>query len=299
ILQQLRVLFPFFGGGYQGWKDSVRHNLSSNPCFAKVLKDPSKPHSKGNFWTVDVSRIRRRRCGCRTRAVARGALGGGTAAVPAFVPDLAPFVLSGCPYPPPATPKNPQNPPNPRPPPSPSIPCSGTAPPNFRPFHPKPGGAPRSGRSCPRPNSAGVAPNAVAPNAVVPIAGVAPNAVVPNTGVPNAVVPDAGVPNAVVPNTGVPNAVVPDAGVPNAMVPNAGVAPTFGEQSPNPEGDFGGGPCPAPNKSVFDVWLSTPATSPSAGDDVTGGAPKFGGGAPESVEKFWGVRAQKWQNLGA
>ncbi|KAM7037134.1 forkhead box protein H1 [Passerculus sandwichensis] len=35
ILQQLRLLFPFFGGGYQGWKDSVRHNLSSNPCFAK------------------------------------------------------------------------------------------------------------------------------------------------------------------------------------------------------------------------------------------------------------------------
>ncbi|KAM8982798.1 forkhead box protein H1, partial [Ara ararauna] len=35
IIQEIRSLFPFFGGGYQGWKDSVRHNLSSNPCFAK------------------------------------------------------------------------------------------------------------------------------------------------------------------------------------------------------------------------------------------------------------------------
>ncbi|KAM6226114.1 LOW QUALITY PROTEIN: forkhead box protein H1, partial [Porphyrio hochstetteri] len=43
--------------GYQGWKDSVRHNLSSNPCFAKVLKDPSKPKAKGNYWTVDVTLI--------------------------------------------------------------------------------------------------------------------------------------------------------------------------------------------------------------------------------------------------
>ncbi|CAM9305394.1 unnamed protein product [Bubo scandiacus] len=37
ILQQLRSLFPSFGGGYQGWRDSVRHNLSSNPCFAKAV----------------------------------------------------------------------------------------------------------------------------------------------------------------------------------------------------------------------------------------------------------------------
>ncbi|GAB0181189.1 forkhead box protein H1 [Grus japonensis] len=53
IIQAISSLFPFFGGGYQGWKDSVRHNLSSNPCFAKVLKDPAKPKAKGNYWTVD------------------------------------------------------------------------------------------------------------------------------------------------------------------------------------------------------------------------------------------------------
>ncbi|KAK2510516.1 hypothetical protein Q9233_017664, partial [Columba guinea] len=57
IIQAISRLFPFFGGGYQGWKDSIRHNLSSNPCFAKVLKDPAKPKAKGNYWTVDVSRI--------------------------------------------------------------------------------------------------------------------------------------------------------------------------------------------------------------------------------------------------
>ncbi|CAI9550495.1 unnamed protein product [Staurois parvus] len=36
ILQELSSIFPFFKGDYQGWKDSVRHNLSSNDCFRKV-----------------------------------------------------------------------------------------------------------------------------------------------------------------------------------------------------------------------------------------------------------------------
>ncbi|XP_048185178.1 LOW QUALITY PROTEIN: forkhead box protein H1 [Corvus hawaiiensis] len=66
-----RSLFPFFGGGYQGWKDSVRHNLSSNPCFAKVLKDPTKPQAKGNYWTVDVSRIPPAALKLQNTAVAR------------------------------------------------------------------------------------------------------------------------------------------------------------------------------------------------------------------------------------
>ncbi|XP_066426134.1 forkhead box protein H1, partial [Molothrus aeneus] len=55
-----------------------------------VLKDPSKPHSKGNFWTVDVARIPPAALRLQNTPVARGA---------AFAPDLAPFVLRGCPYP--------------------------------------------------------------------------------------------------------------------------------------------------------------------------------------------------------
>ncbi|XP_037234928.1 forkhead box protein H1-like [Falco rusticolus] len=93
IIQEIGSLFPFFGGGYQGWKDSIRHNLSSNPCFAKVLKDPAKPKAKGNYWTVDVSRIPPDALKLQNTAVARG----GAAA---FARDLAPFVLRGCPYPP-------------------------------------------------------------------------------------------------------------------------------------------------------------------------------------------------------
>ncbi|XP_030358076.1 forkhead box protein H1 [Strigops habroptila] len=92
IIQEIRSLFPFFGGGYQGWKDSVRHNLSSNPCFAKVLKDPARPKAKGNYWTVDVSRIPAGSLRLQNTAVARG----GAAAFPR---DLTPFVLRGCPFP--------------------------------------------------------------------------------------------------------------------------------------------------------------------------------------------------------
>lgn len=29
-------MFPFFKDDYEGWKDSIRHNLSSNRCFHKV-----------------------------------------------------------------------------------------------------------------------------------------------------------------------------------------------------------------------------------------------------------------------
>ncbi|XP_061468184.1 forkhead box protein H1-like [Rhineura floridana] len=57
IINEISTRFPFFKEGYQGWKDSIRHNLSSNDCFYKVLKDPTKPKAKGNFWTVDVNLI--------------------------------------------------------------------------------------------------------------------------------------------------------------------------------------------------------------------------------------------------
>ncbi|XP_078254586.1 forkhead box protein H1 [Rhinoraja longicauda] len=57
ILHEISVLFPFFKGHYKGWKDSVRHNLSLNDCFVKVLNDPKRPQGKGNYWTVDVTHI--------------------------------------------------------------------------------------------------------------------------------------------------------------------------------------------------------------------------------------------------
>nr|CAB3246903.1 FoxH-a [Phallusia mammillata] len=57
ILSRISTMFPFFKGEYQGWRDSVRHNLSQNKCFKKVLSDPYRPQSKGNYWTVDVNEI--------------------------------------------------------------------------------------------------------------------------------------------------------------------------------------------------------------------------------------------------
>lgn len=40
----LQQRFPFFRGPYQGWKNSVRHNLSLNECFIKL------PKGKFFYW---------------------------------------------------------------------------------------------------------------------------------------------------------------------------------------------------------------------------------------------------------
>uniref|UniRef100_UPI00358E67E2 forkhead box protein F1-A-like n=1 Tax=Myxine glutinosa TaxID=7769 RepID=UPI00358E67E2 len=52
IYQFLQSRFPFFRGTYQGWKNSVRHNLSLNECFIKLPKGLGKP-GKGHYWTID------------------------------------------------------------------------------------------------------------------------------------------------------------------------------------------------------------------------------------------------------
>ncbi|KAF6716754.1 Forkhead box protein F2 [Oryzias melastigma] len=52
IYQYLQARFPFFRGTYQGWKNSVRHNLSLNECFIKLPKGLGRP-GKGHYWTID------------------------------------------------------------------------------------------------------------------------------------------------------------------------------------------------------------------------------------------------------
>ncbi|CAJ0930632.1 unnamed protein product [Ranitomeya imitator] len=89
ILEKISEFCPLFKGEYQGWKDSIRHNLSSNDCFRKVLKDPNKPQAKGNFWTVDVSRIPADAMKIQNTAVTGHHL---------YPHDLAPFIIHGQPY---------------------------------------------------------------------------------------------------------------------------------------------------------------------------------------------------------
>ena len=52
IYTYLQNNFSFFQGQYQGWKNSVRHNLSLNECFIKLPKAMGKP-GKGHYWTID------------------------------------------------------------------------------------------------------------------------------------------------------------------------------------------------------------------------------------------------------
>ena len=50
--QYLQSRFSFFRGSYQGWKNSVRHNLSLNDCFVKIPKALGRP-GKGHYWKID------------------------------------------------------------------------------------------------------------------------------------------------------------------------------------------------------------------------------------------------------
>ncbi|KAF6108816.1 forkhead box Q1 [Phyllostomus discolor] len=82
INEYLMCKFPFFRGSYTGWRNSVRHNLSLNDCFVKVLRDPSRPWGKDNYWMLNpnseytfadgVFRRRRKRLSHRAAAPAPG-----------------------------------------------------------------------------------------------------------------------------------------------------------------------------------------------------------------------------------
>ncbi|KAG8515404.1 Forkhead box protein H1 [Galemys pyrenaicus] len=100
IIRQVQAAFPFFRDDYDGWKDSIRHNLSSNPCFRKVPKDPAKPQAKGNFWAVDVSLIPAEALRLQNTALCRRWQSRGSRG--AFAKDLGPYVLHGRPYRPPS-----------------------------------------------------------------------------------------------------------------------------------------------------------------------------------------------------
>ncbi|XP_075561210.1 LOW QUALITY PROTEIN: forkhead box protein H1 [Pelecanus crispus] len=234
-----------------------------------VLKDPAKPKAKGNYWTVDVSRIPPAALKLQNTAVARGA---GAAA---FARDLAPFVLRGRPYNWGGPPKPPPNPP---PPPAARRPRSAFSIASLLQEFPEKAGEP-SGKLGDPPPALGEPPG-------TPLWGAPPflrlAAPPPPPWVPPALGPpkmaagggsgrprgdlrggpraplwgqlptsysDAVAPNAVAPPSGPPFLALRWGVLPPGPPPPAGTPP---------EAEMGGGQAMPPNKSVFDVWLSHP-----------------------------------------
>ncbi|XP_041375666.1 forkhead box protein F1-B-like [Gigantopelta aegis] len=103
IYQFLQQRFPFFRGTYQGWKNSVRHNLSLNECFIKLPKGIGRP-GKGHYWTIDPAAefmfeegsFRRRPRGFRRKCQALKPFGmlNGMAGSPSMIPTHYDFLHS-------------------------------------------------------------------------------------------------------------------------------------------------------------------------------------------------------------
>ncbi|VDD90368.1 unnamed protein product [Enterobius vermicularis] len=53
IYTYLQNHFDFFRGDYNGWKNSIRHNLSLNECFVKLPKSSGGRSGKGHQWTIE------------------------------------------------------------------------------------------------------------------------------------------------------------------------------------------------------------------------------------------------------
>ncbi|TWW77313.1 Forkhead box protein N1 [Takifugu flavidus] len=53
--------FPYFKTAPDGWKNSVRHNLSLNKCFVKIENKSGNPSRKGCLWTLNPAKVEKMR----------------------------------------------------------------------------------------------------------------------------------------------------------------------------------------------------------------------------------------------
>ncbi|XP_078595946.1 uncharacterized protein LOC144873008 [Branchiostoma floridae x Branchiostoma japonicum] len=57
IYSFIREHYPYFKTAPDGWKNSVRHNLSLNKCFLKIEPSQADPNRKGCLWALHPDKV--------------------------------------------------------------------------------------------------------------------------------------------------------------------------------------------------------------------------------------------------
>ena len=100
IYRYIMNKYPYYRLEGQGWRNSIRHNLSLNDCFMKAGRAES---GKGHYWTVRPDSIKEFQNGGYRRRLRRSCTRGGSISMSNSRGDaprpsitLTPYLLTPC-----------------------------------------------------------------------------------------------------------------------------------------------------------------------------------------------------------
>ena len=94
LTTSLQNMFSFFNGSYKGWRDSIRHTLSSSPCFTRI--DTIKRKS-ASVWATDLTKAHSNVFKRQDTDISKDGIWAVTLTKQLNIPDI-PLPLKECPF---------------------------------------------------------------------------------------------------------------------------------------------------------------------------------------------------------